>query len=75
MSILSQIGYSGVRASQVALTTTGQNIANVNTPGFSRLNPVFGSLAGQGGRGFRGGGEFEREQEVEAGRPFAFQRR
>lgn len=55
MSILSQIGYSGVRASQVALTTTGQNIANVNTPGFSRLNPVFGSLAGQGGLSVGGG--------------------
>lgn len=47
MSILSQIGYSGVRASQVAMNTTGQNIANVNTPGFSRLNTQMSSLSGR----------------------------
>lgn len=47
MSILSQIGYSGVRASQIALTATGQNIANVNTPGFSRLAPEQHALGGQ----------------------------
>jgi flagellar hook-associated protein 1 FlgK len=43
---LSQIGYSGVRATQVALTATGQNVANVNTPGFSRLGVEMGSLSG-----------------------------
>lgn len=48
MSMLSQIAYSGVRASQVALSTTGQNIANVNTPGYSRLNTVMASMSGQG---------------------------
>ena len=47
MSILGQIGYSGVRASQIALSATGQNIANVNTPGFSRLTPDLMSLGGQ----------------------------
>ncbi|MEK0361437.1 flagellar hook-associated protein FlgK [Pseudomonas sp. CBC3] len=47
MSILGQIGYSGVRATQIALTATGQNIANVNTPGFSRLTPELHSLGGQ----------------------------
>ncbi|BAN49914.1 flagellar hook-associated protein FlgK [Metapseudomonas resinovorans] len=57
MSILSQIAYSGLRASQVGLSTTGQNIANVNTPGFSRLNPVQVSLGGQGGLGVGGGVE------------------
>lgn len=46
MSVLSQIAYSGLHAAQLALTTTGQNIANVNTPGFSRLSPQMHSLAG-----------------------------
>lgn len=46
MSVLSQIAYSGLHAAQMALTTTGQNIANVNTPGFSRLSPELHSLAG-----------------------------
>jgi flagellar hook-associated protein 1 len=57
VSILNQIAYSGVRASQVALATTGQNIANVNTPGFSRLQTITGSLAGQGGLSVGGGVE------------------
>ncbi|VXC45778.1 Flagellar hook-associated protein 1 [Pseudomonas sp. 8Z] len=57
MSILNQIAFSGVRASQVALATTGQNIANVNTPGFSRLQTVSGSLAGQGSLSAGGGTE------------------
>jgi flagellar hook-associated protein 1 FlgK len=48
VSILGQIGYSGVRASQIALSATGQNIANVNTPGFSRLAAEQHSLGGQG---------------------------
>jgi len=57
VSILNQLAYSGVRASQVALATTGQNIANVNTPGFSRLQTITGSLAGQGGLSVGGGVE------------------
>ena len=60
MSILNQIAYSGVRAAQVAIATTGQNIANVNTPGFSRLNPVMASLGGQGGLNIGGGVEVTR---------------
>lgn len=57
MSSLNQIALSGVRAAQVALATTGQNIANVNTPGFSRLNTVTASLAGPGGLNVGGGVE------------------
>lgn len=60
MSILNQIAYSGVRAAQVALATTGQNIANVNTPGFSRVSPVMASLGGQGGPNVGGGVEVTR---------------
>ena len=55
MSILGQIGYSGVRATQIALTATGQNIANVNTPGFSRLAPEQHSLGGQTASSIGGG--------------------
>ena len=55
MSILGQIGYSGVRASQIALSATGQNIANVNTPGFSRLAPDLKSLGGQSSVSIGGG--------------------
>ncbi|MUT70654.1 flagellar hook-associated protein FlgK [Stutzerimonas frequens] len=55
MSVLSQIGYSGVRASQIALTATGQNIANVNTPGFSRLGPELHSVGGQTATSIGGG--------------------
>jgi flagellar hook-associated protein 1 FlgK len=55
VSLMSQIGMSGVRASQTALTTTSQNVANVNTPGFSRLRTEQMSLSGHttlsGGRG------------------------
>lgn len=57
MSFLNQIALSGVRAAQVAIATTGQNIANVNTPGFSRLNTVTQSLAGPGGSNVGGGVE------------------
>ncbi|WP_434457189.1 flagellar hook-associated protein FlgK [Stutzerimonas urumqiensis] len=55
MSTLTQIGYSGVRASQIALTASGQNVANVNTPGFSRLAPDLRSVASLGGVGVGGG--------------------
>jgi len=55
VSVLSQIGYSGVRASQIALTATGQNIANVNTPGFSRLAPEMHSVGGQTATSIGGG--------------------
>ncbi|MEN0036266.1 MAG: flagellar hook-associated protein FlgK [Cellvibrio sp.] len=46
MSNISQIAYSGINAAQIGLTTTGQNIANINTPGYSRLNTVTESLSG-----------------------------
>lgn len=46
MSNISQIAYSGINAATIGLTTTGQNIANVNTPGYSRLNTVTASLSG-----------------------------
>jgi flagellar hook-associated protein 1 len=57
MSLLNQIALSGVRAAQVAIATTGQNIANVNTPGFSRLNTITASLSGAGGLNVGGGVE------------------
>lgn len=48
MSLINQLALSGVRAAQVGMATTGQNIANVNTPGFSRLNTLAVSVKGQG---------------------------
>ena len=57
MSSLNNIALSGVRAAQVGIATTGQNIANVNTPGFSRLNTVAQSLSGTGGLNVGGGVE------------------
>ena len=48
MSTLSQIGYTGMRSAHIALTVTAQNIANVNTPGFTRLTTDLHSLAGHG---------------------------
>lgn len=48
MSNLTQIAYSGVRASEIGLSITGQNTSNVNTPGFSRLSVLTSSLGGQG---------------------------
>ena len=47
MSMLT-IGYSGLNASQIALNVTAQNIANVNTVGYSRQDSVMGSLSGFG---------------------------
>ena len=40
MSDLLGIGLSGLQAAQLGLTTTSHNIANVNTPGFSRQEIV-----------------------------------
>lgn len=72
MSTLSQIAYSGLQANQLAMTTTSQNVANVNTPGFSRLAPNMVSLGGQSGLNAGGGvqvssirrltGEFQNQQ-------------
>jgi flagellar hook-associated protein 1 FlgK len=37
---LTQLALSGITASQVGLNTTGQNIANAQTPGFSRQSVI-----------------------------------
>ncbi|NTU41613.1 MAG: flagellar hook-associated protein FlgK [Nitrospirales bacterium] len=42
LSGLFNIGRSAMLASQTALTVTGNNIANVNTPGFSRQEVILG---------------------------------
>jgi flagellar hook-associated protein 1 FlgK len=46
------IGLSGLRAAQSGLATTGHNIANVNTPGFSRqqvvVTPAISQYSGSG---------------------------
>ncbi|MGY3944555.1 lateral flagellar hook-associated protein LfgK [Aeromonas tecta] len=47
MSLLN-IGFSGLNAAQIALNVTAQNIANVNTIGYSRQEATMGSLAGFG---------------------------
>ena len=48
MSMMSQIGYSGVSAAQIALNGAAQNVANIHTPGYSRLKTIMGSVGGQG---------------------------
>lgn len=55
-SLLS-IGQSGLAAANLALATTSHNIANVNTPGYSRQEVVQrAALAGFSGAGFSGKG-------------------
>ncbi|MDT8993048.1 flagellar hook-associated protein FlgK [Curvibacter sp. APW13] len=51
MSVLN-IGTRALQANQVALQTTGNNIANVNTPGYSRQSVVMRQVEGQ----YTGGG-------------------
>ncbi len=51
MGILN-IGVKALQANQVALQTAGNNIANVNTPGYSRQSVVLQAVQGQ----FTGGG-------------------
>tara|TARA_R110001592_G_scaffold60360_1_gene183449 strand:+ start:1126 stop:3813 length:2688 start_codon:yes stop_codon:yes gene_type:complete len=52
MGDLIGIGLSGLRANQTALSVTGNNVANTNTPGYSRQEAVFvdnpSSLTGAG---------------------------
>lgn len=58
MSLLN-VGVSALTANQQALTTTGHNIANVNTPGYSRQTVYTKALVGQAmacGAGFIGKG-------------------
>src|SRR5438105_335983 len=47
------IGRSGLLAQQRALKTNGDNIANVNTPGYSRQRTILTSVPASGGYGVR----------------------
>ena len=54
---LISIALSGLRAAQTGLATTGHNIANVNTPGFSRQQAIqTGALPTFSGSGYIGQG-------------------
>ena len=56
-SSLLSIGQSAMAASYAALQTTGNNIANANTPGYSRQQVALQTLNGQyTGSGFFGKG-------------------
>ncbi|HEY4082042.1 MAG TPA: flagellar hook-associated protein FlgK [Burkholderiaceae bacterium] len=56
-SSLLQLGVTGMFANQAALQTIGQNIANANTPGYSRQSVVLTTPPGQfTGAGFFGKG-------------------
>ena len=57
MADLLNIGTSALLSLQRALDTTGNNIANVNTPGYSRQRVEFATLPAQNtGAGFLGTG-------------------
>jgi flagellar hook-associated protein 1 FlgK len=57
MSSILSIGTRALQANQVALQTTGNNIANVNTPGYSRQTVVLQATQGQfTGSGYIGKG-------------------
>ncbi|MGI9027131.1 MAG: flagellar hook-associated protein FlgK [Burkholderiaceae bacterium] len=57
MSGLIGIGLSGLRAAQAGLVTTGHNIANVNTQGFTRQETVLSAATAQfTGAGYVGQG-------------------
>ena len=57
MSDLLSIGVSGLLAYRKALDTAGHNIANVNTPGYSRQRVELGSrIGGPQGDGYIGAG-------------------
>jgi flagellar hook-associated protein 1 len=57
MSALMSIGKTAMYASYAALQTTGNNIANANTPGYSRQETVLADAPGQfTGSGFFGKG-------------------
>ena len=47
MSNLINLGLSGLNAAQWGLTTTGQNISNASTPGYTIETPVFAETGGQ----------------------------
>jgi flagellar hook-associated protein 1 len=46
-SNLINLGLSGLNAAQWGLTTTGQNISNASTPGYTIETPVYAESAGQ----------------------------
>ena len=57
MSGLLNVGTRALQANQVALQTAGNNIANVNTPGYSRQSVVLRAVEGQySGAGYIGKG-------------------
>ena len=57
MADLFNIGLSGLRAAQTNLSVTGQNITNVNTPGYSRQTAVQTTIpASFTGAGYMGNG-------------------
>ncbi len=57
MSSLLNVGTRALQANQVALQTAGNNIANVNTPGYSRQSVVLKAVEGQfSGAGYIGNG-------------------
>ncbi|MFM0596763.1 MULTISPECIES: flagellar hook-associated protein FlgK [Paraburkholderia] len=47
MSDLINLGLSGLNAAQWGLTTTGQNISNASTPGYTIETPVYAESGGQ----------------------------
>lgn len=61
MSGLLSVGTRALQANQVALQTAGNNIANVNTPGYSRQTVVLKTVPGQ----FTGGGYIGKGVEVQ----------
>jgi flagellar hook-associated protein 1 FlgK len=61
MSGLLSVGTRALQANQVALQTAGNNIANVNTPGYSRQTVVMQTVPGQ----FSGGGYIGKGVEVQ----------
>lgn len=57
MADLINVGLTGLRAHQVALSVTGNNVANTNTPGYSRQEAVFvDNPSLLSGAGFQGQG-------------------
>ncbi len=42
------IGLSGIQASQIGMNVTSQNVANINTPGYSRQQVMLGAVGAQG---------------------------
>ena len=57
MADLLNIGLSGLSANKTSLAVTGHNIANVNTPGFSRQETIQATRTPQfSGAGYVGSG-------------------